>query len=84
MEVITEYNNLFKTFCMKNPDYVMSIMVSWITLDKLEVTRKRRDFIDSSGTKETKQYTYSNTSGIHFRYIIQVDKQNNWRHVPIY
>ena len=43
---------------MKEPDYVMKILASWITLDELYGARTRRDFIESSGTKETKQFTY--------------------------
>ena len=38
-------------FFMKDPDYVMHIVASWMTLDKLEGGKIRRDFIDSSGTK---------------------------------
>ena len=43
---------------MKESDYVMKIMASWITLDELSGARKRKYFIDISGTKETKQFTY--------------------------
>ena len=35
IEKITEYNNLFKIFLMKEPDYVMKIMASWMILDEL-------------------------------------------------
>ena len=49
-EVITEDNKLSEIFRMKEPDYVMKIMVIWITLDGLEGARTRRDFIDGSGT----------------------------------
>ena len=37
---------------MKDPDCVMKIMASWMTVDELEGARTRRYFIDSSGTKE--------------------------------
>ena len=53
---------------MKDMDYVMKAMTSWMTLDELEGARTRRDFIDSSGTKETKQFTYRQPFGLHFRY----------------
>ena len=43
---------------MKEPDYVMKIMASWMTLGELDGTRTRIYFIDSSGKKETKQFTY--------------------------
>ena len=69
---------------MKEPDYVMKIIAGWIKLDILEGARIRRYFIDSSGTKETKQFTYRKPFGINFRYINQVDDHNNWRHAPIY
>ena len=42
---------------MKYPDYLMKIMMSWMALDELEGTITRRDFIDRSGAKETKQFT---------------------------
>ena len=48
--MITEDNKLSEIFRMKEPDYVMKIMVIWITLDGLEGARTRRDFIDGSGT----------------------------------
>ena len=51
IEARTEYNKLFKIFFMKDPDYVMKIMASWVALSELERSRTRRDFIDSSGTK---------------------------------
>ena len=78
-----EDNKLFKIFCMKDPDYVMKIVASWITLDELEGARTRRYFIDSSGTKETKQFTYRQPYGISFRYRHQVDDHNNRRHAPM-
>ena len=45
----------------------MKKMVSWVTLDELEGESKRRGFIDISDTKETKQFTYRNPFGLHFR-----------------
>ena len=53
----TEDNKLFKTFCMKDPDYVTKIMYSWMTLDELEGASTRRYLIDSSGKKDTKKFT---------------------------
>ena len=35
IEKITEYNNLLKIFLMKEPDYVMKIMASWMKLDEV-------------------------------------------------
>ena len=52
---------------MKDTDYVMKIMLSWIKLDEVEGASTRRYFIDSSGMKEMKQFTYWQPFGIHFR-----------------
>ena len=68
---------------MQDPDYFMKIMASWMTLDELEGSRTGRYFVESSGTKQTKQFTYCKPFGIHFRYIHQMDDQNNWRHGKI-
>ena len=57
---------------MREPDCVMKIMASWMTIDELEVVRTRRDFIDSIWMKYTKQFTYRHPFGIHLRYIHQV------------
>ena len=84
IKAITEENKLFKIFLMKEPDYVMKMMASWMKIDELEGARKRRDFIDSSGTKDTQQFTYWKTFGINFRYRNQLYNHNNWIHVPIY
>ena len=79
----TEDNKLFKIFCMKEMDYVMNIVASWITLDELEGARTRKYFTDSSGTKETNQFTYRQPFGIHLRYRHQVDDHNKHRHAPM-
>ena len=83
IEARTDYNNLINIFCMKYPDYVMNIMASWMTLDKLEGASTRRYFIYNSGMKDIKHFTYRHPFGIHFRYIQQVENHNNQRHVPI-
>ena len=69
---------------MKNPDYVMKIMESWMILDELESARKRRYYIDNSRTKETKKFTYRQPFGIDLRLRNQVDEQNNQIHETIY
>ena len=46
----------------------MKIIESWMILDDFEGAKKRRDFIDSSVTKETKQVTKRQPFGINFRY----------------
>ena len=40
---------------MKDPDYMVNIMISWMTLDELEGENTRKDLLDSSVVKETKQ-----------------------------
>ena len=62
---------------MEDPDYVIKIMVIWITIDEVEGTKTIRDFIDSSVTKERNQFTYQCQFGITFRYRNQVDNHNN-------
>ena len=52
-------------------------------IDELEAARTSRYLIDSSGMKETKNLTFWQIFGIHFRYRHQLDDHNNWRHVPI-
>ena len=37
----TQDNKIFQVFYMKELDYVVKIMVSWMTLDELEVEKKR-------------------------------------------
>ena len=69
---------------MKEPDYAMKIVASWMKIYKLEGTKTRIDFIYSSGKKETKQFSYRQTFGIHFRYIYHVYNHNNRRHMPIF
>ena len=56
IEARTEENKYFEIFCMKDRDYVTKIMASWVTLDELEGENKIRYFIDSSVTKEMKQF----------------------------
>ena len=83
IEAKTEDNKLGNLF-FKEPDYVIKLMASWMTLDDLVGARTRRDFIDRFGTKETKQFAYWQPFGVHFRYIHQVHDHNNRRHAPIY
>ena len=68
---------------MKDPDYAMKIMVIWMTLDKLEGARTGSYFIETSGMKEPKQFTYRKPFGINYRYIHQVKNHNNQRNTPI-
>ena len=45
IESITEDIKLCKIFFMKEPDYVMKTMVSFMVLDELESAKTKRDFI---------------------------------------
>ena len=83
IEARTGYDNLFKIFCMKDPDCVIKIMASWMTRYELEGAKTRRDCIYRSGNNETKQFKYRQPFGLHFRYIHQVDDHNNQIHAII-
>ena len=72
IKATTEDNKFFNIFCMKDPDYVMKIVASWMTLDESEGAKTRRYFTDRIGTKETKNLTYRQPFGIHFRHRHQV------------
>ena len=54
-----------------------------MTLDELQVAGKIIYFKDSSGTKETKQFTYWHPFRIYFRYRHRVENYNNRKHAPI-
>ena len=45
IESKTEDDKLFRILCMKEPDYVMNIMASSITLDEIEGANTIIDFI---------------------------------------
>ena len=68
---------------MKEPEYVMKIMASWMTIDELEGAKTRRSFIDSSEMNNTKQFTCPQPLGLHFKYRHQVDDHNNQRHAEL-
>ena len=57
LEARTQYNKPLMIFCMKEPDYFMKIMASYMTLDELEDAKTRRYVIDRRLTKKTKQFT---------------------------
>ena len=57
IEARTEDNKLLNIFFMKELYYVIKTVSSLMKLDELEGARTRREFIDSSGTKDTKQFT---------------------------
>jgi hypothetical protein len=73
----------FRIFCFKEPDYVMKIMASWMTLEELEGANTRRDYKDRDGRSLQRLFTYRQPFGLHFRYRHQIDDHNNRRHAPI-
>ena len=44
-EAINQENKMIQIFFMKEPDYVVNIMVSWMTLDELDGAKTKRDFM---------------------------------------
>ena len=44
LEMNTDEVKLFKIHYMKEPDYVMKLMSSWMTLDNLEGANTKRDW----------------------------------------
>jgi hypothetical protein len=83
LETTTEEGKPFKIFCFKEPDYVMKIMASWMTLNELEGAQTKRDYKDASGRMVSKKFCYRQPFGLHFKYRHQVDDHNNRRHAPI-
>ena len=69
---------------MKDPYFLMKIMASSMTLDKLKVAKTRRYIIERSVPKEKNQFQYDQLFGLYFRYKHQVDKQKNLIHAPIF
>ena len=45
IDSINQQIKMLQIFFMKDLDYVMNIIKNWITLDELEGTKTRRDFI---------------------------------------
>ena len=79
----TEEGKPFKIFCFKEPDYVMKIMASWMTLDELEGANTKRVYKGANGQTMSTTFKYRQPFGLHFRYRHQVDDHNNRRHAPI-
>ena len=48
----SQYNEPFWVFCMKDLNYVINVMESWMILDELEGTKIRREFTDRSGANK--------------------------------
>jgi hypothetical protein len=83
LEAKTEEGKPFRIFCFKEPDYVMKIMATWMTLDELEDHPTRREYKGPNGQTVVKTFKYRMPFGLHFQYRHQVDDHNNRRHAPI-
>jgi hypothetical protein len=83
LEVKTEEGKPFRIYCFKEPDYVMKIMATWMTLDELDDAPTRREYKNADGQLVVKAFKYRMPFGLHFRYRHQVDDHNNRRHAPI-
>ena len=75
LEAATEDGKPFLIFCFKYPNYVMKIMISWMTLDELEGANTKRNYKGRDGESLVKIFKYQQPFGFHFRYRQQVDAQ---------
>lgn len=75
-------NTPFHIFCMKEPDYVMSLMSSYGTCEEIADGATQRDF-QVNGIAVRKKFYYPEIIYNHFHYRHAVDDHNNKRHQPI-
>lgn len=73
----------FSIHCMKEPDYVMSIMTSYGTTEEIAEGTTQRDYKDDNGEPVRKKFKYTEIIYNHFKYRHAVDDHNNKRHQPI-
>jgi len=71
----------FHIYCMKEPDYAMSIMSTYGTLERVGKVH-RRDFKDGGG-KRQKTFSYPEVIFNHYQYRNSVDANNRDRMYPI-
>jgi hypothetical protein len=72
----------FHVYCMKEPDYVMSLMSTYGTNSRVGCKETKRDWVQG-GVKKTKQFAYPEVVDNHFKFRHAVDDHNNRRHSPI-
>ena len=72
----------FHVYAMKEPDYVMSLMSSYGTNDRLNGKETRRDWKEGSANMSTR-FKYPEVIHNHFQYRHAVDDHNAKRHSPI-
>ena len=86
LESITEEGpegKSFKIFCFKEPEYVMKIMATWMTLEELDGADTRRDYKGRDGESLARLFKYRQPFGLNFRYRHRVDDHNNIIHAYI-
>ena len=83
LEMKTDEGKSSKINCMKETDYVMKLMASWMTLKYLEDANTKRDW-KYNGVRKSKQFFYKQPFDVHFRYSNQVGDHNNRWNAPIY
>ena len=65
---------------IKEPDYVVLMMITYGTLEHLEGSYTPRRYKGAGGELFTKRFNYREFFGNHFNYRHQVDDNNNWLH----
>ena len=86
LEAITEEGpegKEFNIFCFKEPEYVIKIMTTWMTLKELDGEGTRREYKGQYGQYLVRQSNYGQPFGFHLYYRHQVDYHNNRIHAPI-
>ena len=83
LEINTDEGKSFKIHCMKEPDYVMKLMVSLMTLKYSEGENTKKDRKEN-GVCKSKFFLYKQHFGMRFRYMHQVYDHNNRVQEPIY
>ena len=76
LEAITEEGpegKAFKIFCFKEPEYVMKIMATWMTLEELDRADTRQEYKGRDGESLTRIFNYRQPFDLQFLYLHQVD-----------
>ena len=73
----------FNVFCFKEPEYVMKIMATWMTLEELDGADTRREYKGWDGQSLARLFKYRQLFGLHFHYRHQLDDHNNRIHAHI-
>jgi Transposase IS4 len=74
-------NVKFHIVCMKEPDYIMSLMSTYGTMERVGDTKSRNFAVD--GHKKSKTFKYPEVVRNHFLYRDAVDAHNSSRMDPI-